>query len=118
MTTPKNAWPPTGGKNARVAKPEWERDARGRIICGNLPNIRRALAHIGVTLSYDAFARELRVNGAPIMDDIAFQQIWTRITDTCGWQPNRLNLQTVILCDAQTQATHPVRAYLERLTWD
>ena len=100
------------------AKLDWERDARNRILGGNLTNIRKALAHIEVTLGYDAFARELRVNGAPIMDDIAFEQIWTRITDTCGWQPNRRNLQTVIVCDAQAQATHPVRAYLARLTWD
>jgi predicted P-loop ATPase len=116
MTTPQNEWPPKAQK-AR-AKIEWERDTRGRTLGGNLTNLRTALAHVGVTLGYDAFARELRVNGAPIVDDIALEQIWTRITDICGWQPNRRNLQTVIVCDAQAQATHPVRAYLERLTWD
>ena len=65
------------------------RDTRGRIIVGNLENIRLALAQLGVTLGYDAFARELRVNGAPLVDDIAFEQLWTRIADTCGWQPSR-----------------------------
>jgi predicted P-loop ATPase len=96
----------------------WIRNERGRIVVGNVENIRRGLAQVGVTLGYDAFARELRVNSAPVIGELAFEQIWIRIADTCGWQPSRTNLRTVVVCDAQAQATHPVRAYLERLVWD
>jgi predicted P-loop ATPase len=111
--------PDAANGEAHQATPsEWIRDTRCRIVSGNLKNIRRALAHVGLTLDYDAFAKELRVNGVALEDDIQFEQIWTRITDTCGWQPSRVNLRTVIVCDAQARATHPVRAYLKGLTWD
>jgi len=96
----------------------WIRDKRRRIVSGDVTNIRTALAQLGLTPTWDAFARELRLNGAPIADEIAFERLWTQIVDTCGWQPNRLNLHTVIIADAHTRATHPVRAYLDRLAWD
>ncbi len=102
----------------KTEKLAWIRDSRNRIISSNLENIRLALAHLKISISYDAFARELRINGAAIVDDLTFEQIWTQITDRCGWQPSRRNLQTVIVCDAQARATHPVKAYLESLTWD
>jgi len=117
MTTPRNAWPPKSRKT-QTATLEWERDKRNRIITGHPDNIRRALQRLEVRLGYDDFKRELRINGAPFVDDLVFEQLWLRITDTYGWQPNRLVLRTVLVCDARAQATHPVRAYLERLQWD
>jgi len=102
----------------KTAKLAWIRDTRNRIVSSNIENIRLALTHLNISVSYDAFARELRINGAPIVDDLTFEQIWTQITDRCGWQPHRRNLQTVIICDAQAHATHPVRTYLAGLTWD
>ena len=85
---------------------------------GNLENIRTALKKLRLTPSYDAFARELRLNGAPIVDEVAFERLWTQIVDTCGWQPSRVNLHTVVIADAHARASHPVRAYLDQLTWD
>ena len=100
----------------RPSKDVWVCDTRGHVTANSLVNIRHALTQIGVTVSHDAFAREYRINGEPIVDEIAFERVWVRIVDTCGWQPNRENLRAILLCDAQT--THPVRAYLEGLTWD
>jgi Virulence-associated protein E/Bifunctional DNA primase/polymerase, N-terminal/Primase C terminal 1 (PriCT-1) len=97
---------------------EWVRDKRGRIVVGNLKNIRAALTRLDVRSTYDAFGRELRVNEAPVVDEVAFERLWTRITDTCGWQPNRVNLHAVLVCDAHERGTHPVRQYLGELVWD
>src|SRR5262245_6400887 len=98
--------------------PHWVKDKRRRIVARDLSNIRLALTRLKVQPTYDAFARELRVNGETVVDDIYFERLWTRITDEFGWQPNRKNLSTVILNDAHDLATHPVRAYLDGLTWD
>jgi len=114
----KPAAPVADLQRVKTAKLLWNRDSRGRVVAGDLENLRLALAHLKIAVSYDAFARELRINGAPIVDDLTFEQIWTQITDRCGWQPSRRNLQTVIVCDAQAHATHPVKTYLAGLTWD
>jgi predicted P-loop ATPase len=104
--------------NGSATTGEWVRDARGRIVTGDLANIRLALARLHIQPAYDAFARELRINGATVLDDIIFERLWVRIADTFHWQANRNNLRTVIVNDAHDLATHPVRAYLDRLTWD
>jgi len=102
-----------------VPPPKWIRDKKtDRVITSNLENIREALKFLKIRVTYDAFARELRLNGAAVVDDLAFEKIWVRITDRCGWQPNRRNLQAVITCDAEEHATHPVKDYLNRLVWD
>jgi len=106
-------------KEVRAVKaPHWNRDDHGRIITGNLENIRAALTGLNVRVSYDAFIRELRINGTAVVDDLTFEQIWVRITDRYGWQPNRRNLQSVITIDAQAHTAHPVKDYLSTLTWD
>ena len=109
---------PPQGDATHEAEPEWEMGKRGRILVGNLKNLRLALKRVNVTPTFDAFSRELRLNGAPVADDVAFERLWTNITDTCGWQPSRINLHTVILSDAYARASHPVCAYLDRLKWD
>jgi hypothetical protein len=96
----------------------WVRDSRKQIAGRNLKNIRLALARIGITPTYDAFARTLRINGDVIVDDVTFEKLWIRIADTCGFQPSRPNLYSVVICDAQERARHPVREYLDRLAWD
>ena len=58
----------------KTAKLAWIRDTRNRIVSSNIENIRLALTHLNISVSYDAFARELRINGAPIVDDLTFEQ--------------------------------------------
>ena len=104
--------------NGSDAEGDWIRDKRGRVVAGNLSNLRRALRRVNTHPTYNAFARELRLNNVTALDDIVFELLWTEITDTCGWQPNRNNLRTVILGEAHASASHPVREYLDRLKWD
>jgi predicted P-loop ATPase len=104
--------------NGSQTDDDWVRDTRGRIVAGNLENIRLALRRLGITPIFDAFSRELRINGASVLDDIIFDRIWVDIADEFGWHPNTNNLRRVIVIDAHKLAIHPVKQYLDRLRWD
>lgn len=96
---------------------DFTRDEDHQVITGSLDNIRLALAKLGVRPTYDAFARDLRIDGRPV-DDADLDRLWVRIDDAFRWRPSRENLRTVIVADAHETLVHPVRAYLDALTWD
>lgn len=90
---------------------------RGRVIAGNLDNIRLALARLGARPVYDDFAREVRLDGGAVTDEI-LDRIWIGIDDRFGWRPSKEVLLTIFRAQAHEAPVHPVRQYLERLTWD
>lgn len=104
--------------NASPPAENWVRDKRGRIITGHLANLRQALERLHEQPTYNAFTREVCLNYQTVVDDVVFVRLWTRIADTFHWQPNRNNLQAVLLSDAHTNTFHPVCQYLDRLKWD
>src|SRR5262249_53981267 len=64
---------------------DWVRDTRKRIVSSNLKNIRRALALLNIQPTNDAFARELRVNGTTVLDDIFSNESGrASLTNTAG----------------------------------
>lgn len=92
-------------------------DAKGRIVAENLDNVRLALSTIAVRLTYDAFANLILVNDTPI-DDYALDDLWVRIDDTCGFRPRKETLLSVLFTEAHKRTVHPVKRYLDALTWD
>ncbi len=96
---------------------DFKRDDRGAIVAGNLDNIRLGLARLGVRPVFDAFSRHVRIDGRPI-EDSDVDGLWVRFSDAFGWRPSRENLRTILITEAQTAIVHPVREYLDGLSWD
>jgi predicted P-loop ATPase len=96
---------------------DFVRDRHQRVIASSLDNIRLALAKLQVQPMFDAFARELRLDGAAL-DDTGLERIWVRIDDRFHWRPSRDTLRTVITTEAHEAPVHPVRQYLDGLVWD
>lgn len=96
---------------------DFVRNAAGRILANDLDNIRLALAKLGMSVEYDAFAQQVLIAGRPA-DDLAVDGLWVRIVDSFSFRPSKETLRTVIVVDAQNGARHPVREYLDLLKWD
>ena len=92
-------------------------DEHQRILGSSLDNIRLALSRLRVPLAFDAFAREVLIDGAPA-DDVRLDRIWVQIDDTFHFRPSKDTLHTVITTEAHAAAIHPVRIYLDALVWD
>ena len=63
-------------------------DDKGAVVTGNLDNIRLGLAKLRIQPVFDAFARDLRIDGRPI-DDHDLERLWVRFSDAFGWRPTR-----------------------------
>ena len=96
---------------------DFTRDKDGRILANSFDNIRLALQKLDVAPVYDEFARELRLNSNRL-DDAAVNRLWIRIDDECKFRPQKELLYAVIESEAYENPVHPVRDYLNRLTWD
>jgi hypothetical protein len=93
------------------------RDKGGAILTTALDNVRLGLSKLGVRLAFDAFAREVHIDGRAL-DDVDLDRLWVRFDDQFSWRPSRDTLRTVIVADAHEAPVHPVRRYLDGLTWD
>ncbi len=98
-------------------QPEFTRDTHGRIVAGDLDNIRTALGYLDAYATYDEFRREILIGGRPL-DDADLERLWVRMSDRFGFRPSLDTLRRVVVADAHEAAVHPVREYLARLTWD
>lgn len=96
---------------------DFTRDEKGAVVTGNLDNIRLGLAKLRIQPVFDAFARDLRIDGRPV-DDNDLDRLWVQFSDAFGWRPTRENLRTLITADAHRTVVHPVCGYLDGLTWD
>lgn len=99
------------------AADDFVKDSKGAIVANNLDNIRLALRRIDVSLAYDAFRREIVVDGAS-PTDTTFEDVWVRIIDRCGFRPSREDVRIIVTNEATKNTVHPVRDYLDRLVWD
>src|SRR5262249_45828459 len=85
-------------------------------------NIRHALAIAGITLSYDAFARQRIVRGlsgyGPELTDAALDAMWVRFERDHRVRFTKEHFNAVVRVEAHTNSYHPVREYLAALVWD
>jgi hypothetical protein len=103
------------------SKLEFATDKHG-IPFPNQANIRIALLKFGVAVRYDQFADRTIIEGlsgyGPALDDAAVDRIWLRLEQQFRWRPTKDLLLTVLQDTARLNAFHPVRVYLDGLTWD
>jgi predicted P-loop ATPase len=105
------------GNNGHGDATDFARSTSGRIQANSLDNIRLALVKLETSLRYDAFAQQVFIDGAPA-DDVSIDRLWISADDACGFRPSKDLFRTVVMNEARRRPIHPVRAYLDALTWD
>jgi predicted P-loop ATPase len=75
-----------------------------------------------VTITYDSFADRMLIDGlkdfGPALDDGAVTRIWLQLDRRFHFRPGKNLLFDVIKDAAKLNSFHPVRDYLDNLTWD
>jgi hypothetical protein len=110
---------------ARYEASEWDTYTRGprkgEIIADSQANIARALASLGVSLSFDQFAARALVadqTSAGPLDDAIADRLWLQIDLAFGFRPAREFFFVVVNNIARQHSFHPVRDYFASLRWD
>ena len=85
-------------------------------------NIRIALLKLGVTLRYDEFSDQNLIEGlgdfGPVLDDAAMNRLRLTIEQRFKFLPGKEMFYDVVADAARLNKFHPVRDYLDSLTWD
>jgi phage/plasmid primase-like uncharacterized protein len=96
--------------------PEFDKDENGRVR-KTKANLVRALNAMGVELTYDEFSLEERQNGVVIDDNSANKLRFDVETKFFVTFPDSMFHQAIGVI-AREKSFHPVRDYLDSLTWD
>ncbi|MFO1076442.1 MAG: virulence-associated E family protein [Planctomycetota bacterium] len=85
-------------------------------------NVVLALAKMGVEVEHDEFADRQRINGldgfGPLLDDKAVARLWVDVESRFNLEVGKDKFWTVVLDHAAQRRRHPVREYLDGLSWD
>lgn len=93
------------------------RDQKGGIIKDHQENIGRAIDLLGHKLAYNSFSDQLLIDNVPL-DDRMMNDIWLRIDTEFRFRPTFQFFEKVVAKIAWDAPFHPVRQYLDKLTWD
>ena len=100
-----------------------DRDEAGRIR-KNEGNLLKALDWAGITLSFDEFALEYRIDGladshgSQRLDDDAFDDLYLLIDREYFLKLAVADFRRIVRAAARRSRFHPVRDYLAKLEWD
>lgn len=109
-------------ERARLTVADFQYGKDEKDILPNQHNIRLAVHKMGVELSHDQFADRLLVAGlpghGPVMQDEAVARLWLAIDTRFRFRAGKDFFWTVVQDAARLNGHHPVRDYLDGLTWD
>ncbi|MBS1819290.1 MAG: hypothetical protein JSU08_15250 [Acidobacteria bacterium] len=98
------------------------RGKNGDIVKDSQENIRRAIERLDVELSFDEFAERMLISHggreSALLDDAEVEELWLRIDEEHHFRPTYEFFYKVVRSLARKNAFHPVREYLDQLTWD
>jgi predicted P-loop ATPase len=96
--------------------------SKNGVAASNQKNVRLALQDLGCTVRFDAFAQKtlMTMNGGPLQpfDDRTAIPAWLRIEQKHHFRPPRELFDAVVKDMGWNNTYHPVRDYLDGLTWD
>lgn len=85
-------------------------------------NIRIAITKLRVEVALNEFDGRYEVRGlagfGPQLDDGAMDRLWLAIDERFKFRPDRQLFETVVRDEARANRHHPVREFLDGLTWD
>ena len=96
---------------------DFVRDTDGRIVAKHQGNIRRAIELLGHDLSYNEFSDKLLIDNRPL-EDPQWKSLYLEIESEHRFQPPIDYFKMVIEVTAVQNNFHPVKQYLNSLTWD
>jgi predicted P-loop ATPase len=102
--------------------PHWEMD-HDHIIGNSQANMRTAITHLEVTLSYNEFSERLLIQGPeglPLrrLSDAEVNSLYLEIDEKYKFRPTIEFFRTVVENEARHKNFHPVLDYLGGLQWD
>jgi predicted P-loop ATPase len=122
VATIRGKWKPRSKPSARAPGDlDWPDVTKAGDVQGrSQPNITAFLDHVGVTLSYDEMAQRLivtRGGKSVTMTDDVQNSLWLE-ADLLGLPAAELYFGAVLENAARKNGFHPVREYLDSLSWD
>jgi hypothetical protein len=93
----------------------------GQVVADSQHNIRLALSKLGLTFRYNGFANASLVRSESSdrpLDDALLHRAWLQTDEAFGFRPPIEFFQIVVADLARRDTFHPVRDYLDGLTWD
>jgi predicted P-loop ATPase len=92
-------------------------DGHGKLVKTSQHNIRHAIEKLGIEISYDVFHDLMLIDGVEL-NDPAMIRLWLAVDDEFELLPTKDFFFTVIIDAARMNSFHPIRDYLDSLTWD
>jgi hypothetical protein len=106
-----------GSSDRAVNSQGFETDGNGRLLEKSQGNIRLAMDLMDIEVRFDAFHSRALIGGA-IMTDDKMEKLWLDIDERFSMLPPRDFFHTVVMDAARRNTFHPVRDYLDSLSWD
>lgn len=93
------------------------RNAQGIVVAKSHENIKRAIDTLGHELSYNAFSEQILLDSKPL-EDPQWKSLYLDIEINFHFQPPPDYFRLVIEDTAYRNKFHPVKDYLDSLSWD
>ena len=105
-----------------LSSAEFHTDEKGRPLKQSQHNVRVALARLGVVVKLDSFRNRMIADGLDNqtvdIDDAIVRRLWLETDQRFGFLTKKDFYYEISADEARTNAFHPVRDYLDTLTWD
>jgi hypothetical protein len=112
---------PNPDESAEGESSIWQIDRNGKVR-PNEANFRTAMDRLGIRLSYDLFAREIRLDGldgyGPGLDKDTVSKLYLKIQSEFYFRIGFDDLERMLRIAARDNAFDPITDYLSGLVWD
>jgi len=96
---------------------DFVRNQQGSIVARHHGNVMKAIELLGHELSYDEFAEQMLLDGKPL-EDPQWKALYIDIETEHHFSPPQDYFRLVLEDTAHRNKFHPVKRYLEGLSWD